>query len=146
MSTLGSIISKKEEKVMKYEEVEKYSDRKFKRVVGINRTTFKLLVDIVGKEYKEKHLRGRSTKLSVEDMLLVAMEYWYEERTYEQIAASYGLAASNVCRSIKWIENVLEQDGTFQVSTGLMKVPETFVRMIPEANRRYPRETAAFGD
>ncbi|MCI9456836.1 MAG: transposase family protein, partial [Oscillospiraceae bacterium] len=55
------------------------------------------------------------------DMLLVAMEYWYEKRTYEQIAASYKLAASNVCRSIKWIEEVLARDGTFQVSLQLNK-------------------------
>jgi hypothetical protein len=106
---------------MKYEEISKYSDKKFKRVVGVNRTTFKRMLEILEEEYEQRHLRGRSTKLSLEDMLLVAMEYWYEKRTYEQIAASYKLAASNVCRSIKWIEEVLARDGTFQVSLQLNK-------------------------
>ena len=106
---------------MKYEEISKYSDKKFKRVVGVNRTTFKRMLEILEEEYEQRHLRGRSTKLSLEDMLLVAMEYWYEKRTYEHIAASYKLAASNVCRSIKWIEEVLARDGTFQVSLQLNK-------------------------
>ena len=68
-------------KTMKYEEVCRYEDRKFKRVVGVNRMTFKLMIDVLEKEYRKKHMRGRSTKLSVEDMLLIAMEYWYEKRT-----------------------------------------------------------------
>ena len=58
---------------MKYEEISKYSDKKFKRVVGVNRTTFKRMLEILEEEYEQRHLRGRSTKLSLEDMLLVAM-------------------------------------------------------------------------
>lgn len=131
---------------MKYEEVSRYSDKKFKRVVGVNRTTFKWMMEILEKEYREKHLRGRSTKLSIEDMLLVAMEYWYEKRTYEQIAASYGLAASNVCRSIKWIESVFEQDGTFQVLSVLTEIrnEEPIMRKIPESTQKRSAEIIAF--
>ena len=128
---------------MKYEEISKYSDKKFKRVVGVNRTTFKRMLEILEEEYEQRHLRGRSTKLSLEDMLLVAMEYWYEKRTYEQIAASYKLAASNVCRSIKWIEEVLVRDGAFQVP-GSGEKTEPIVRKIPESGRRRARETAVF--
>ena len=128
---------------MKYEEISKYSDKKFKRVVGVNRTTFKRMLEILEEEYEQRHLRGRSTKLSLEDMLLVAMEYWYEKRTYEQIAASYKLAASNVCRSIKWIEEVLVRDGTFQVP-GSGENTEPVVRKIPASGRRRARETAVF--
>lgn len=128
---------------MKYEEISKYSDKKFKRVVGVNRTTFKRMLEILEEEYEQRHLRGRSTKLSLEDMLLVAMEYWYEKRTYEQIAASYKLAASNVCRSIKWIEEVLVRDGAFQVP-GSGENTEPLVRKIPESGRRRARETAVF--
>ena len=93
------------------------------------------MLEILEEEYEQRHLRGRSTKLSLEDMLLVAMEYWYEKRTYEQIAASYKLAASNVCRSIKWIEEVLVRDGTFQVP-GSGENTEPVVRKIPEIRKR----------
>ena len=106
---------------MKYEEVSRYEEKKFKRVVGVNRMTFKLMIDVLDKEYRKKHMRGRSTKLSVEDMLLIAMEYWYEKRTYEQIAASYGLAASNVYRTIRWIEDVFVENGTFELPSTCME-------------------------
>jgi len=130
---------------MKYEEVSKYSDKKFKRVVGVNRPTFQRMMEILEKEYRERHHRGRSTKLGIEDMLLVALEYWYEKRTYEQIAASYGLAASNVCRSIKWIESVFEQDGTFQVPSDLIEIRDEkpMMRRIP-AIRKHSAEIIAF--
>ena len=124
---------------MKYEEVSRYEDKKFKRVVGVNRMTFKLMIDVLDKEYRKKHMRGRSTKLSVEDMLLIAMEYWYEKRTYEQIAASYGLAASNVYRTIRWIEDVFVENGTFELSQYIVgkQTQEPIMRKIPEANRRH---------
>ena len=135
--------SSKGEKGMKYEEISKYSDRKFKRVVGVDRTTFRQMLEILNEEYEQRHLRGRSTKLSLEDMLLVAMEYWYEKRTYEQIAASYKLAASNVCRSIKWIEEVLGREGTFQVP-GNGESVEPVVRKIPEMVRKRSTERVQF--
>ena len=131
---------------MKYEEVSRYEDKKFKRVVGVNRMTFKLMIDVLDKEYRKKHMRGRSTKLSVEDMLLIAMEYWYEKRTYEQIAASYGLAASNVYRSIRWIEDVFVENGTFEMPLHSIKAQaqEPIMRTIPETNRKPSAERMAF--
>ena len=131
---------------MKYEEVCRYEDKKFKRVVGVNRMTFKLMIDVLEKEYRKKHMRGRSTKLSVEDMLLIAMEYWYEKRTYEQIPASYGLAASNVYRTIRWIEDVFVENGTFEQSSYTVKnqAQESVMQKMIETNRQHSVGTAAF--
>ena len=68
------------------------------------------------KSYAEKHKRrGRKPKLSIENQLLAALEYWHEYRTYAHIAASYGIAESNIYRSIKWIEDTLIKDGTFRL-------------------------------
>jgi len=47
--------------------------------------------------------------------LLVALEYLREYWTYAHIAASYGIAESNIYRGIKWVENTLIQDGTFSL-------------------------------
>ena len=47
--------------------------------------------------------------------MLAALEYWREYRTYAHIAASYGIAESNIYRSIKWIEDTLIKDGTFSL-------------------------------
>ena len=74
------------------------------------------MIEILKESYAEKHRRrGRNLKLSIEDQLLAALEYWREYRTYAHIAASYGIAESNMYRNIKWIEEVLIKDGTFSL-------------------------------
>ena len=50
------------------------------------------MVEILRKGYAEKHRRrGRTPKLSIEDLLLATLEYLREYRTYAHIAASYGI-------------------------------------------------------
>ena len=101
---------------MKYEKINEYDEKKFRRITGVKRATFEKMVEILKKSYAEKHKRrGRKPKLSIENQLLAALEYWREYRTYAHIAASYGIAESNIYRSIKWIENTLIKDGTFSL-------------------------------
>ena len=102
--------------MMKYEIIEKYNDSLFRRITGVKRATFEKMVEILKKNYAEKHRRrGRNLKLSIEDQLLAALEYWREYRTYAHIVASYGIAESNMYRNIRWIEEVLIKDGIFSL-------------------------------
>lgn len=102
--------------MMKYEKINEYDENKFRRITGVKRATFEKMVEILKKSYAEKHKRrGRKPKLSIENQLLAALEYWREYRTYAHISASYGIAESNIYRSIKWIENTLIKDGTFSL-------------------------------
>ena len=101
---------------MKYETIEKYSNTKFRRITGVKRATFEKMVEILRKGYAEKHRRrGRKPKLSIEELLLAALEYLREYRTYAHIAPSYGIAESNIYRGIKWVEETLIRDGTFSL-------------------------------
>jgi len=101
---------------MKYEIVKEYDEKQFRRIIGVKRATFNKMIEILKKSYAEKHKRrGRKPKLSIENQLLAALEYWREYRTYAHIAASYGIAESNIYRSIKWIEDTLIKDGTFRL-------------------------------
>ena len=101
---------------MKYEKINEYDEKKFRRIAGVKRATVEKMVEILKKSYAEKHKRrGRKPKLSIENQLLAALEYWREYRTYAHIAANYGIAESNIYRSIKWIENTLIKDGTFSL-------------------------------
>ncbi len=101
---------------MKYEMLKGYSNTKFRRITGVKRETFQKMVDILQRAYAEKHRRrGRTPKLSIEDLLLATLEYLREYRTYAHIAASYGIAESNIYRGIKWVENTLIRDGTFSL-------------------------------
>ena len=101
---------------MKYEKIAGYTEEKFRRITGVKRTTFEKMVEILRKGYVEKHRRrGRTPKLSIEDLLLATLEYLREYRTYAHIAASYGIAESNIYRGIKWVEDTLIRDGTFSL-------------------------------
>ena len=82
----------------------------------MKRATFEKMAEILRKGYAEKHRRrGRTPKLSIEDLLLATLEYLREYRTYAHIAASYGIAESNIYRGIKWVEDTLIRDGTFSL-------------------------------
>ena len=101
---------------MKYEKIAEYSNTKFRRITGVKRATFDKMVEILHKAYAQKHRRrGRTPKLSIEDLLLATLEYLREYRTYAHIAASYGIAESNIYRGIQWVEDTLIQDGTFSL-------------------------------
>ncbi len=101
---------------MKHEIIAEYSNTQFRRITGVKRVTFQKMVEILQKAYAEKHRRrGRRPKLSIEELLLATLEYLREYRTYAHIAASYGVAESNIYRGIKWVENTLIQDGTFSL-------------------------------
>ena len=92
------------------------ADEDFRRLTGVRQETFKKMLEILEEAQNEKKRRGgRPNKLSLEKMLLMALEYWREYRTYFHIGKSYGLSESNVYQAIKWIENVLIKDGTFSL-------------------------------
>ena len=82
----------------------------------MKRSTFNKMVEILRKGYAEKHRRrGRRPKLSIKDLLLSTLEYLREYRIYAHIAASYGIAESNIYRGIKWEEDTLIRDGTLSL-------------------------------
>ena len=56
---------------------------------------------------KKKAKGGRKSKLTLEDRLLMALEYIREYRTYFHVSQSYGVSESTCYETIKWIENTL---------------------------------------
>jgi len=101
---------------MKYQKIKNLPDGQFRRVTGVKRTTFTKMVEILTEaQTKKKSKGGRPNKLYVEDMLLMALEYIREYRTYIHIATSYGLAESNAYETIKWVENTLIKHPDFRL-------------------------------
>jgi hypothetical protein len=97
---------------MRYETIEHLKDTDFKRLTGVQRETFDLMLKVV-----EKGLRdfGRPTKLSRADQLLMTLMYWREYRTEFHIAQSYGISEATVCRTIQKVENALVGSGRFRL-------------------------------
>lgn len=105
---------------MKFENMKQLSDKQFRRVTGVKRTTFNKMVEIIQIACNEKKKMakgpgGRPPKLSIEHRLLMTLEYLREYRTYAHIAASYGLSESKTFTNICWIENVLVKSGAFSL-------------------------------
>ena len=98
--------------------------------------------------HAEKHKRrGRNPKLSMENRLLAALEYWREYRTFAHIAASYGVSESGIFKTIRWIEGVLIKDGTFSLpgKKALLDSVVTFETVLIDATEspvERPKKTA----
>ena len=56
---------------------------------------------------KKKAKGGRKSKLSIEDQLVMALEYIREYRTYFHIATNYGISQSVAYQIIRCIEYTL---------------------------------------
>lgn len=102
--------------VMKYEVLKMSSDKQFRRVTGVKRATFNVMVEILKDAHRIKKAKGgRPNTLCIEDMLLMALEYIREYRTYLHIGTSYGLGESNTYETIKWVENTLVKSKEFRL-------------------------------
>lgn len=101
---------------MKFEQLEGAKEEDFRRLTGIQRATFASMVDLLTQaEQKKKTQGGRPNHLSLENQLLMALEYLREYRTYFHISRSYGISESACYRNIVWIENTLIKDGRFSL-------------------------------
>ncbi len=102
---------------MKYDQIKELSDEKFRRLTGVKRSTFYKMVEILtSADQRKKSRGGRKNKLSIENQLLMALEYLREYRTYFHIGQSYGISESSAYKAIKWIEDTLIKRPDFALS------------------------------
>ena len=101
---------------MKYDETKKLNDREFRRLTGVKRKTFGKMVEILTvAEAAKRQKGGHKSKLTVEDMLLLTLEYWREYRTYFHIAQDYDIHETQAIRISRWVEDTLIKDGAFSL-------------------------------
>lgn len=100
---------------MTYEQLKSLKPSAFKRRCGVHPDTFEQMVEILRPQLDRRGKRGGQAKLSVEDQLLVVLEYWREYRTQFHIATSWGLSESAVCRLIQKVETLLMDSGKFRL-------------------------------
>ena len=112
---------------MNYELSKVLSDARFKRLVGVQRTTFEEMLAVLKTVYQLKHAKGgRTPKLSLEDLLMATLQYMREYRTYEQITADFGIHESNLIRRSQWVEETLIQSG-FTISRTHLSAEDTVI-------------------
>ncbi len=77
--------------------------------------TFALMVKVVRAEKAFHKKTGRPSELSVEERILMTLEYWREYRTYYHIGMSRGIDETTAMRIIKKVEDILIKSGLFNL-------------------------------
>lgn len=102
--------------MIRFDRLEKESSENFRRLTGVKRKTFDVMVDILSEaETKLKSQGGKPNKLSLKDRLLMTLEYLREYRTYFHISRGYGISESACYRNIRWVEDTLIKEGRFSL-------------------------------
>jgi len=100
----------------KYEELKQLPPQQFRRLTGVKQETFSEMVDILVAVQNGRYRKaGRKGWLSIEDKLLMALEYLREYRTYFHLGRSYGLSESACYRACRWVEDALIRSGKFSL-------------------------------
>ena len=102
--------------MQKYKRLKKLKDEQFRRLTGVKRKTFDVMVEILRKADKRQRIRGGpKPKLCIEERLLLALEYLREYRTYFHVGMNYGVSESQAQRIHRWAEKELLKDKRFHL-------------------------------
>ncbi len=101
---------------MTYLRYQQLKPEDFKRLCGVHRQTFGRMVSVLEERVQQKKQKqGLPSKLSVEDQVLISLEYWREYRTYFHIGQAWELHESTVSLIVSKVENALIRAGIFQL-------------------------------
>lgn len=102
--------------MQKYDTISSLKDEDFRRLTGVRRKTFEEMMKVLRvAEQEKKRQGGKPNLLSLEDRLLMCLEYLREYRTYFHIANSYGVNESTCYRNCIWIEDILIKSKKFSL-------------------------------
>jgi hypothetical protein len=92
----------------KYEKLEDKSSEEFKRLVGVKRDTFNLMLETY-EEYhnKKKSKGGADNKLSPANQILLMLEYYTDYRSMKKMELDWGVSDTSISRIIKEVESQL---------------------------------------
>lgn len=99
---------------MTYERIKHLNPAEFKRLCGVHAETFNQMV-IVMQQAKQQLKPGRPSKLSLEDQVLITLEYLREYRTYFHIAQTWGVYESTAYRIIRTVEDTVIRSRKFSL-------------------------------
>jgi hypothetical protein len=87
-------VGQSEEAFMTYERLKQLKPSAFKRRCGVHRETFYQMTSTL-RPHLGHQGKGGQSKLGVEDQLLVALEYWQEDRSQFHIAQTWGISETS---------------------------------------------------
>lgn len=103
----------------KYEKLYKLSDTVFKRLIGVKREAYQVMVEEYKKYEKERTknhgIGGRKQSLCEEDKVLFMLEYYREYRTLAHMGFDYGISEAVASKLVREVESVLIKSGRFSL-------------------------------
>ena len=82
---------------MLYESLASLPPSQFRRACGFSRSTFQAMLEVLRPELDRSGKRGGQNSLSVENQLLLTLQYWREYRTSnEKVSNSGGFEVSSL--------------------------------------------------
>ena len=101
---------------MRWNTISQLAPEEFRRLTGVKEQTFSEMVKVLQASREAKLARGgRRPKLSTEEILLMALEYLREYRTYFHISKSYGISEGYAYKLIRWVEDTLIKSKVFSL-------------------------------
>ena len=98
----------------KYTRALELKDEEFKLLIGVTKDTAREMILELEQAYQAKHKRrGRHSKLAVDEMFTMTMEYWRQYPTMFELGFQYGVSKSVIHDIIKWVEDTLIKSGKF---------------------------------
>jgi hypothetical protein len=91
------------------------SAKQFRRLVGVKPRTFKRMVRALEEHEQAKTKAGRSSKLSLEDRLLMTLQYLREYPTLLRLGVDWGVHESTAQRMVTRTEKALLDSGKFSL-------------------------------
>ena len=126
---------------MNYETSLHLSDTKFKRLVGVERAVFNEMLVCLEQAQASLHKKGgRKLKIGMPNLLMATLQYFKEYRTYEQIAADFGIHESTLIRKSHWIETILSEQG-FAIATKNPNKDDIVMVDVSEVRINRPKKT-----
>ena len=126
------------------------SAEEFRRLTGVKKETFEVMKGVLEAARTEKKSRGgRAHKQSVEESLLMTLEYLREYRTYFHISQHYGLSESYAYKVVRWIEDTLIKSKLFSLPgrKALLKSEVEYSVVLVDASEtpiQRPKKNSAF--
>lgn len=96
------------------ETINKLNRKNFIRFLGVDRVIFQLMIITIENAYKDKHKnRGRHSKLTPYDMVVLFLLYIRQYNPMEDYAVLYGVAKSVICECIHFVLKALLKNKNF---------------------------------
>ena len=103
---------------MRYADIKDCKPTIFKRLTGVSPAIFEAMVSVI-KDYKIQHrkhsTKGRPSKLSIPDQLLILLMYYREYRTFLHISKSYSISEMHCWRMVTTTECILLESKLFHL-------------------------------